>query len=136
MTGFVFSRAVVLCALLLGGAKAFATECPDLTQAGLNQCSAAAYAKADEALNRVYKEIQQRLRKDSPTSELFVKAQKSWIAFRDAECCFSSSGVSGGSIYPMIYGLCLENVTKERTKRLQEYLSCEEGDLSCPLPVK
>ncbi len=136
MTRPGFLRAVLIGALALAGAQAVATECPDQTQAGLNQCSAAAYAKADEALNRAYKEIQQRFKQDSVSSELFVKAQKSWIAFRDAECSFSSSGVSGGSAYPMIYELCLEMVTKERTKRLQEYLRCEEGDLSCPVPVK
>jgi uncharacterized protein YecT (DUF1311 family) len=125
--------ATIVGVLCLGVAWGFAQECPDQTQTGLNQCAAASYAKADEALNRAYREIARKLNAQDPAAGLFVKAQKSWLAFRDAECVFSSSGVIGGSIYPLIYSTCLETLTKERTKQLLDYLKCEEGDLSCPL---
>ncbi len=125
---------IIFGVLCLSGGASFAQDCPDQTQAGLNQCAAASYAKADEALNRAYKEIARTLKGEDPTAGLFVKAQKGWLAFRDAECAFSSSSAIGGSIYPMIYAMCLETLTKERTKQLQNYLKCEEGDLSCPVP--
>ncbi|MGA8170442.1 MAG: lysozyme inhibitor LprI family protein [Methylocystis sp.] len=118
----------------LGDARSFAQDCPDQTQTGLNQCAADAYAKADEALNRAYREIAQKLKGQDPAAGLLVKTQKSWLAFRDSECAFSSSSVIGGSIYPMIYSGCLEALTVERTKQLRNYLKCEEGDLSCPVP--
>jgi uncharacterized protein YecT (DUF1311 family) len=126
--------ATICCVLCLSGGSTFAQECPDQTQTGLNQCAAESYAKADEGLNRAYKRIVQKLKGQDQAAGLFVKAQKSWIAFRDSECAFVSSGASGGSIYPMIYSMCLEQVTKDRVKQLQNYLKCEEGDLSCPVP--
>jgi uncharacterized protein YecT (DUF1311 family) len=124
----------ICCVLCLSSGSTFAQDCPDQTQTGLNQCAAESFVKADEALNRAYKQIVQKLKGQDQAAGLFVKAQKSWLAFRDSECAFVSSGASGGSIQPMIYSMCLEQVTKERVKQLQNYLKCEEGDSSCPLP--
>jgi uncharacterized protein YecT (DUF1311 family) len=122
------------CVLCLSSGLASAQDCPDQTQSGLNQCAADFYAKADEALNRAYGRIVQRLKGQDQAAGLFIKAQKSWLAFRDSECAFVSSRASGGSIYPMIYSMCLEQLTKERTNQLRNHLKCEEGDSSCPLP--
>jgi hypothetical protein len=36
----------------------------------------------------------------------------------------------------MTLSLCLDKLTQARTKELQAYLKCEEGDLSCPVPGK
>ncbi len=36
----------------------------------------------------------------------------------------------------MVVSICLEAVTKERTKALGEYLKCGEGDTGCPVPGK
>jgi len=126
--------ATICCVLCLSSGLAFAQDCPDQTQTGLNQCAAESYAKADAALNRAYREIVQKLNGQDQAAGLFVKAQKSWLAFRDSECAFASSGVSGGSIHPMIYSMCLEQLTKERTNQLRNHSKCEEGDPSCPLP--
>jgi len=126
--------ATICCVLCLSSGLAFAQDCPDQTQTGLNQCAAESYAKADETLNRLYREIVQKLKGQDQAAGLFVKAQKSWLAFRDSECAFASSGVSGGSIHPMIYSMCLERLTRERASQLRDHLKCEEGDPSCPLP--
>ena len=56
------------------------------------------------------------------------------LACGDAECKFSASGVAGGSVYPLIYNNCITSVTKTRTEALKQYLKCEEGDMSCPVP--
>jgi len=42
--------------------------------------------------------------------------------------------VAGGSVYPLIYNNCIASVTKTRTEALKQYLKCEEGDMSCPVP--
>jgi len=128
--------AMIISVLIVSCAAGHAMDCKDQTQMGLNQCAAVSYEKADEALNKAYKEALLRLKDRGDAAGLLAKAQKSWLAFRDSECAFSSSGVSGGSIYPMIHAICLETLTRERTKQLRNYLHCEEGDLSCPVPAR
>jgi len=128
-------RTGILIAACLGFAPpALALDCPGETQAAMDQCADAAYRKADDALNKEYQEITRRLKDDTATAKLLVSAQKAWIAFRDAECAFSSSANVGGTIYPMVYSYCLERVTSARVKELGVYLKCAEGDLGCPVP--
>ena len=125
-----------ICAMLIAVPVAYAYDCPDQTQPGLDVCADAAYKKADAGLNGAYKDILRRLKDDGAKTKLLVTAQKAWLTFRDAECAFSASGVAGGSIQPMVISLCLEKVTKERTKDLGVYLKCEEGDTECPVPAQ
>jgi uncharacterized protein YecT (DUF1311 family) len=120
--------------LLALSSAALADDCADQSQNGLNQCADAGYKKADEALNSVYREVTRRLKDDPPTIKLLVTAQKAWIAFRDAECTFSSAANAGGSIYPMVYAGCLQHLTEARTKRLRACLKGGEEDLDCPVP--
>lgn len=103
-------------------------------QIALNQCAADEYAAADKALNATYKQIARRLADDQPTLELLKKAQRAWLTFRDEECAFSSTATRGGSIESMIIAQCKTLRTNERNKQLLHYLSCEEGDMSCPVP--
>jgi uncharacterized protein YecT (DUF1311 family) len=125
---------ILACAWLLLSGSAFAAECEDQTQTGLNRCADAAYQKADAALNGVYNEITRRLKGDSATKQLLTAAQKAWLGFRDAECTFANAANAGGSIYPMVHAECLERLTKARTGDLRAYLKCGEGDLGCPVP--
>jgi uncharacterized protein YecT (DUF1311 family) len=125
---------ILVCAWLGCSAAAFADDCPEQNQNGLNRCAEDAYKKADAALNGVYRQITQRLKDDAETAKLLVGAQKAWIAFRDAECTFANSSNAGGSIYPMVYSGCLSRLTKARTKELAGYLNCAEGDMGCPVP--
>lgn len=107
---------------------------PDGDQASLNQCAGEAFQTADDALNAVYSEVAARLSEASDAREALVRAQRAWIALRDAECEFAASAVAGGSIYPMIVTGCRTRLTEARTAELAAYLDCEEGDLSCPVP--
>ena len=66
--------------------------------------------------------------------KLLVDSQRAWIAFRDAQCAFQSSGVAGGGAYPMTLALCKAPLTCERVKQLKAYLACDEGDLNSPAP--
>jgi len=127
--------ALFLVALCLSS-PAWSQECDrnDESQAGLNMCADADFKVSDAKLNADYGAIMTRLSGDEGARKLLQESQRAWIAFRDAECKFSSSGVDGGSIYPMIYSLCLKGLTDARVKQLASYLKCEEGDLSCPVP--
>jgi uncharacterized protein YecT (DUF1311 family) len=103
-------------------------------QATMNQCAAQQHAAADKELNALYQQITTRLKANPDSKKLLVSAQRSWIAFRDAECKFSASGVEGGSVYPLVYGNCITALTKARVETFKTYLKCQEGDLSCPVP--
>ena len=107
----------------------------DQSQAGMNICAGADFKASDAKLNADYGEIVKRLSGDADARKLLQESQRAWIAFRDAECKFSSSGVEGGSVYPMVYAMCLQGLTDARVDQLGSYLKCEEGDMSCPVPA-
>ncbi|WP_457967897.1 lysozyme inhibitor LprI family protein [Pseudomonas sp. R4-84] len=112
-----------------------AGDCANATTQGeLNQCAAQENRAADKELNRLYQKITARLKDNAAAKQLLVKAQRAWIDFRDAECSFSASGVEGGSVHPMIHNECITTLTKARIDAFNTYLSCKEGDLSCPVP--
>ncbi|WP_460054954.1 lysozyme inhibitor LprI family protein [Pseudomonas sp. S2_D06] len=120
---------------LLFTSMAFAVDCENASdQATMNQCEAQQHAAADKELNALYQQITSRLKSNPDGKKQLVGAQRAWVAFRDAECRFSASGVEGGSVYPLIYGNCTTELTKARVQTFKQYLKCQEGDLSCPVP--
>lgn len=125
----------ILIPLGIAGAAAADEDCGNFnTQSEMNDCAAKNYRAADAALGSIYKKVVARLKDDPDGLKLLKDAERAWIAFRDAECSFASSGVEGGSIQPMIEAECFQAQTEARTAMLKTYLACEEGDLSCPLP--
>jgi uncharacterized protein YecT (DUF1311 family) len=123
--------------LVSWAASAEANDCANAqTQTQMNVCASESAKKADAALNAAYAQIKTRLKDDTSKIELITKAQRAWIAFRDAECGFAGSAVEGGSMQPMIVAACREEVTAKRTSELDAYLKCEEGDTSCPVPAR
>lgn len=126
-------RSLLMLTALLLSQPLYADECDNAsTQGELNSCTAAQYQTADKKLNQTYQEA---LKRSSPQqAELLKKAQKSWIAVRDNDCAFVSSGSEGGSVQPMVQNQCLADKTSEREAWLASLLQCEEGDMNCPLP--
>jgi uncharacterized protein YecT (DUF1311 family) len=111
-------------------------DAPGLSQGEVNDCYGNAYKMADAELNVLYRQITARLRDDEATTTLLVAAQRAWVAFRDAECDFSASEVSGSSAYGMIAAICLDKLTGKRIDDFKNYLNCQEGALDCPVPAK
>ena len=58
------------------------------------------------------------------------------MAFRDAECAFTVSGVSGRTAHGMILAICLDKLTGKRIDDFKGYFKCQEGALDCPIPAK
>jgi uncharacterized protein YecT (DUF1311 family) len=110
-------------------------DLPNRSQADLNDCYGNTYKASDAQLNALYKQIESRLKDDVATTKLLVTAQRAWLAFRDAECVFSTSAASGGTIRPMLDAICLEGLTSKRIEDFKTYLRCQEGELDCPVPV-
>ena len=120
---------------LLFTPAAFAVDCDNAAdQATMNQCAAQQNKAADKELNALYQQITTRLKSNPDGKKLLIGAQRSWIAFRDAECKFSASSVEGGSVYPLVYSNCVTGLTKARVETFKNYLKCQEGDMSCPVP--
>ncbi len=124
---------ILLLVVPISTARADDCESP-LDQPTMNECADRAYKETDAKLNALYKQIKERLQSDSDTIQLLIAAQRAWLTYRDTECKFSTSSVSGGSVYPSIYADCADRLTKERVEDFKAYPSCQEGDLSCPVP--
>ena len=105
------------------------------TQSEMNLEADVNYKKADQALNATY----QKVLKEHAANKLFIKnlkqSQRIWIQFRDAEMLtkypLSKTDPSAyGSAHPMCRALYLTKLTKERTEKLQVWLTkFEEGDV-------
>jgi uncharacterized protein YecT (DUF1311 family) len=123
-----YSRPTIVAALfsmlLLGGPSINAQKqkkndpCADpQSQAEMTQCAANAYKAADAVLNQVYPKLMALLN-DEEKAQLKT-AQTAWLKYRDANCDFVADQYKGGSMRPMIYAGCLEDVTKNRTTELK-----------------
>lgn len=123
-------RVCLLITGLLLSANVLADNCDSATsQAGLNECYGNEYKKQDDLLNQTYKQAM-KLATDTQKTQLKA-AQNAWIAYRDADCTFLTSGADGASVAPMVHAQCMADKTRERTELLKSTLHCEEGDVSC-----
>ena len=83
-------------------------------------------AKLDAAVTTYRKRLERSQR------AAFDESQRRWVAYRKAACEYQSSGVAGGSAYPMVLAACLTDYANERLTIITELMNCFEGDLSCP----
>ena len=90
------------------------------TQTELNICSGVDYQQADKQLNQVYNQVRDKL--SANRRQQLIVAQRAWISFRDADCKFARSAVEGGTMAPLIFNNCLQDMTKKRTLELNSYL--------------
>lgn len=98
----------------------------------LDQCAGAVFKAAEARLEALY--LSMRAKYDAPNGALFEAAQRSWRAWRDAECEYTTNGTAGGTINSMMQTKCRTAKTEARVKELDAQLHCEEGDLSCNAP--
>ena len=110
---------------------AFGEDAPDCkdpqNQSEMTYCAGEDAAKADKALNAQYKvtrasqaETDAVLTDDLKGAEKsLVKAQRAWIAFRDAECELEGFQARGGTMEPMLVEGCKARLTIERTRQLK-----------------
>lgn len=90
------------------------------TQFEINQEEEKNYEKADAELNRVYAKLIKKLDKEGVAK--LKKAQRAWIAYRDAEMEFAGDSARGGSMQPMLYSGTGAHLTKDRIKDLNSHL--------------
>ena len=117
-------RPLLAASLVLGlAAPAFADPAADdclnkaTTTVEMQACAGAAHKRADAELNRTYQELLGKQAGRGKT--LLKKAERAWIAFRDAHCAFATAGSTGGSIHAQSVAHCKTELTLERTAELR-----------------
>ena len=90
------------------------------SQAEMNICAGKAYKEADVVLNQVYRQLVSKL--DAEEKTQLKEAQTAWLKYRDSNCEFVADQYKGGSIRPMIHGLCLADMTRNRTSELKQQI--------------
>ena len=92
-----------------------------LTQTTMNICANLQYREADRQLNQIYQQVRKEIT-GSVQEQKLIKAQLSWIEFRDLDCDYVAEAYRGGSIQPLIYYSCLTSLTEERIQHLESNL--------------
>lgn len=101
-----------------------------MSQSAMNICADRDFRAADAKLNAAYAKLMAAL-DDGGFKTKLKTAQRAWIRFRDSECTFDTADNEGGSIHPMVYSGCLTRLTKERTKALEQHLTCFNNAEKC-----
>jgi uncharacterized protein YecT (DUF1311 family) len=110
------------------GAAEPAFKCnPNGNQPELSQCAADDYAASDKKLNDTWQALMSIHKHEDKIPDQLKKAQKAWVAFRDAEvdaqfACDDKSGNCWGSMEGMLRSQVLKELTDARTARLQKYI--------------
>lgn len=88
---------------------------------GILRCGEAELAVQDARLNKAYKADMADLADAPDAKAALLKAQRAWIAFRDADCA-TASALSGGTIHPIVVQNCYLEHTARRAQALEELL--------------
>jgi len=88
------------------------------TQQEMNQCALQAYENTDRELQAMYQQMQGQI-SDTARSQLDV-TQKQWVESRISQCQIEAKPNEGGSLYPTVLYRCMERMTRDRMKQLQE----------------
>ena len=90
------------------------------TTAAMEACIIAERVRAEAELDTAFQQLITKM--DASREALLVKAQQRWIAYRVDECEFAASLYAGGSLAPVVGGICLNDLTVQRTKDLRKHL--------------
>ena len=83
----------------------------------INECFAKELKKADARLNRVYRLIQEKLSPED--AALLQKAQRTWVACRDAQCEAERALLDGGTAGPATLMSCKLELTRKRVAEIK-----------------
>ena len=110
----IYFTAIVLAVLSPGRVHA-------QSQPEMNQQANEEFVKADNALNKVYKQLLSKI--DKQSREKLKAAQRAWIEFRDADADLAADlEARGGSMWPLICSTRRCELTEARTKELLRML--------------
>ena len=119
----------LVAACALSGAETRAQSQADMNAAGCGK-----YGRADDELNRVYRQILSEYAEDAAFIEKLKEAQRAWLAYRDAHVESVFPGEDKRAIYGSVFPMChcdeVYGLTVERTRVLQRWIKgLPEGDV-------
>lgn len=101
-------------------------ECQDAsTQRQATLCAQQTLAKAEEQLSALLASASARRTESASTLK---KSQRQWLKYRDTNCTWKTAPSRGGTIFPLVWTLCLSRETELRNADLTEFLARPEGD--------
>jgi uncharacterized protein YecT (DUF1311 family) len=77
-----------------------------------------AYAREKDVRSKEQPDVSRDKRPSYST--VLLKSQRTWLAYRDAQCASEGYYGRGGTIEPMLVNMCLARVTRERITQLRE----------------
>ena len=92
------------------------------TQAAMNAQARSEFVQAAAELNRTYEALLTKL-PDAEGKEKLKKAQRAWLAFRDAEAAFAADKMRAGSMAPTLRYETITELTRQRIKQLETGLT-------------
>ncbi len=95
-----------------------------LDDAKLKDCDAKEMKRAEDDLNKLVQETLDAV-DSNPRRELLRKAQRNWLAFREAECEFRGSAVGNRPIAPLLKSKCMIDQTSLRVDQLKSAVKTE-----------
>lgn len=114
-------KTLLLSLLVLSSFSAFAKDCTsEMSTNATYQCEAENLKEQDDRLNDLYKKLMQK--EDKVGQAKLKKAQRAWIAYRDAECEYSADEMRGGTYEKVIMMGCLVSETTKRADELKDYV--------------
>ncbi len=104
--------------------------CQDMvTQADMTDCAWQDFRQADAELNAQWKLTAAAMKArglyddDRPGDfDTLLAAQRAWLTYRDEHCRGEGFLMRGGSAEPMLVGSCKAELTRQRTRQLQDLL--------------
>lgn len=78
----------------------------------MQECIGAEYKRVDAALNHYWQE--RVLTLDPPLLEATKKAQRQWLAYRDATCAAERATMAGGTLASVAQGHCMIRLTMQQ----------------------
>ncbi|MDP5280789.1 lysozyme inhibitor LprI family protein [Sphingomonas sp. DG1-23] len=112
--------------LLLVGVQGLNCDNP-IAQSDMTRCEVRRFEAADTAMNKQWKTTLALMRDydRSPENDgrpgyadQLLKAQRAWLAYRDAHCDSDGYRMRGGSAEPMLVASCRAELTEARAKQL------------------
>ena len=119
------AAAALLCLTLEAGSAHAADaadpfDCnPNGNQQEINACAVRDFRTSDAKLNNRYREVMAAL----PTDKRMAlrQEQREWIKHRDPSCKAQAKPNEGGSIWPLEFYGCLQQITEQRVTALNSW---------------
>jgi len=101
-----------------------------ITQMEMTYCEEQELDAADKILNTEYQKARKAMKTWDADAEgsfkgaedALVKAQRAWIAYRDAQCASYGFQARGGTMEPMLIYGCQAELTRKRTDELKDLI--------------